>query len=76
MENVLECLKALGSGVGKQDICVVESFYNIAQQRILQTDVERESFKLGSLAIMADAAGYKMRTAYYRYKFKQALKEL
>ena len=69
-------LEALASGIGKQGVDTAYSFYSIASDRLLETEAEKEAFKLGSLAMMADAAGYKVRAAYYRYKFKRALKEL
>lgn len=76
MTNVLTNLEALASGVGKQDEDMLFNFYTIASERLLETDAEREAFRLGALAMFADVAGYKIRAAYYRRKFKQAMKRL
>lgn len=76
MQEVLANLEALASGIGKQDADTMYSFYAIANARLLKTEEQREAFRLGALAMMADAAGYKIRAAYYRCKFKKAMKEL
>ena len=76
MQEVLANLEALASGIGKQDVDTAFSFYAIASERLLETDAEREAFRLGALAMFADAAGYKIRAAYYRRKFKKAMKAL
>lgn len=69
-------LEALASGIGKQDVDTAYSFYTIARNRLLETEAEREAFKLGSLAMMAEAAGYTIRAAYYRRKFNKAMEQL
>ena len=76
MTNVLTNLEALASGIGKQDVDTAFSFYAIASERLLETDAEREAFRLGALAMFADVAGFKIRAAYYRRKFKRAIKAL
>lgn len=76
MQEVLANLEALASGIGKQDADVMFSFYAIANARLLETEEQREAFRLGALAMFADAAGYKLRAAYYRRKFYKALKRL
>lgn len=76
MQEVLTNLEALASGIGKQDADTMYSFYSIANTRLLETEAEREAFRLGALAMFADAAGYKLRAAYYRRKFKKAMKVL
>lgn len=76
MQEVLTNLEALASGVGKQDEDMLFNFYTIASERLLETEEQREAFRLGALAMFADAAGYKIRAAYYRRKFKQAMKVL
>ena len=76
MREVLTNLEALAAGMGKQDVDTMLSFYSIANARLLETEEQREAFRLGALAMMADAAGYKLRAAYYRRKFKKAMKEL
>lgn len=76
MTNVLTNLEALAAGMGKQDVDTMYNFYSIASERLLKTEAQREAFRLGALAMFADAAGYKIRAAYYRRKFKKAMKEL
>lgn len=76
MTNVLTNLEALAAGMGKQDADTMYSFYAIANARLLETEEQREAFRYGALAMFADAAGYKIRAAYYRRKFKQAMKRL
>lgn len=76
MREVLANLEALAAGMGKQDVDTMLSFYSIANARLLETEEQREAFRLGALAMFADAAGYKIRAAYYRYKFKKAIKAL
>ncbi len=76
MQEVLANLEALAAGIGKQDADVMYSFYAIANARLLETEEQRKAFRLGALAMFADAAGYKLRAAYYRSKFKQAMKRL
>lgn len=76
MTNVMVNLEALASGIGKQDADTMYNFYSIANARLLETEAQREAFRLGALAMFADAAGYKLRAAYYRRKFKQAMKRL
>lgn len=76
MREVLINLEALASGIGKQDADTMYSFYAIANARLLETEEQRQAFRLGALAMFADAAGYKIRAAYYRRKFKQAMKAL
>lgn len=76
MQEVLTNLEALAAGMGKQDADTMYSFYSIANARLLKTEEEREAFRLGALAMFADAAGYKLRAAYYRRKFKRAMKRL
>lgn len=76
MTEVLTNLKALASGIGKQDADTAFSFYVAASQRLLETEEQREAFRLGALALFADVAGYKIRAAYYRHKFKKAMERL
>ena len=76
MQEVLANLEALAAGIGKQDADTMYSFYSIANARLLETEAQREAFRLGALAMMADAAGYKLRAAYYRRKFYKAMKAL
>lgn len=76
MTNVLTNLEALAAGMGKQSADMMYNFYAIANARLLKTEAQREAFRLGALAMFADVAGYKIRAAYYRRKFKQAMKRL
>ena len=76
MTNVLTNLEALAAGMGKQSADMMYNFYAIANARLLKTEAQREAFRLGALAMCADVAGYKIRAAYYRRKFKQAMKRL
>lgn len=76
MREVLTNLEALAAGIGKQDVDTMLSFYAIANARLLETEEQREAFRLGALAMFADAAGYNLRAAYYRRKFKRAMKAL
>ena len=76
MREVLSNLEALAAGIGKQDEDMLFNFYAIANTRLLETEEQREAFRYGALAMFADAAGYKLRAAYYRRKFRQALKRL
>ena len=76
MREVLTNLEALAAGMGKQDVDTAFSFYTIASERLLETEEQREAFRYGALAMFADAAGYKLRAAYYRRKFKKAIKAL
>lgn len=76
MQEVLTNLEALASGIGKQDADTMYSFYAIANARLLETEAQREAFRYGALAMFADAAGYKIRAAYYRRKFKKAMKQI
>ena len=76
MREVLTNLEALASGIGKQDADTMYSFYTIANARLLETEEQRQAFRYGALAMFADAAGYKLRAAYYRRKFKRAMKAL
>mgnify|MGYP001210659049 FL=1 len=76
MREVLTNLEALAAGMGKQDVDTMLSFYSIANARLLKTEEQRQAFRYGALAMFADAAGYKIRAAYYRRKFKKAIKAL
>ena len=76
MINVMINLDALASGIGKQDADMLFNFYWIASERLLETQEEREAFRLGALAMFADEAGYKIRAAYYRRKFCKAVEKL
>ena len=75
MENVITYLKALSSGIGKQDVDTTLSFYSIAQ-RELETEAEQEAFRFGALAMFADVGKMRLRRVYYTHKFKKALKQL
>ena len=76
MREVLTNLEALAAGMGKQSADMMYNFYAIANARLLETEEQREAFRLGALAMFADAAGYKLRAVYYRRKFKKAIKAL
>lgn len=75
MNNVLTNLEALASGVGKQDVDTSISFYNIVSNQ-LETQEEREAFRLGALAIFADVGNMRIRAWYYRRKFQRAMERL
>ena len=69
-------LEALASGIGKQTADAAYSFYNIASDRLLETEEERKAFRYGALAMYAEAAGYTIRAVYYRRKFNKAMNQL
>ncbi|GIN58090.1 hypothetical protein J8TS2_24090 [Lederbergia ruris] len=76
MNNVITNLEALASGIGKQDADTTASFYHIASQRLLETEAERNAFRYGALAMFADVSNQRLRAAYYRRKFGQAIKRI
>lgn len=75
MNDVLRYLEALASGVGYQDDETLYSFY-VAASNQLETNAEREAFRLGALALTADVADLRLRSWYYTRKFKKAMKNL
>lgn len=75
MENVITYLKALSSGIGKQDVDTTMSFYSIAH-RELDSAAEQEAFRFGALAVFADVGKMRLRRVYYTHKSKKALKQL
>ncbi|MDY0409969.1 hypothetical protein ACFFIS_04735 [Virgibacillus soli] len=75
MDNVITYLKALASGIGKQDEDTMYSFYAIAHNQ-LKTQAEREAFRYGTLAMLADVGKMRIRAALYRRKFRKAMDKL
>lgn len=75
MHDVMRYLEALASGIGYQDDETLYSFYAAASNQ-LETEAEREAFRLGALALTADVAGMRLRNWYYTRKFKKAMKNL
>lgn len=68
-------LNAIASGVGMQDIDTFLSFYYFARSQ-LKTEAERQALRYGTLAMIADYCKFRLRRAYYTFKFKQALKRI
>ena len=56
MNNVINCVNAFDAGIGNQPAENTVSFYNIARERLLETEAEREAFRWG---VMAKQAGRK-----------------
>ncbi|MBM7717248.1 hypothetical protein JOC94_004273 [Bacillus thermophilus] len=75
MNSVMINLEALASGIGKQGVNPAVSFYHIAHNQ-LQTDEERQAFRLGALAMFADVGKMRLRRAYYTHQFRKAMKKL
>lgn len=68
-------LKAIASGIGKQDEETFLSFYYFARSQ-LKTEAERHALRFGTLAMIADYCKFPLRRAYYYFKFKRALKRI
>lgn len=75
MSQVEMYLKAIASGLGKQDEETFLSFYDFARSQ-LKTEAERQALRYGTLAMIADYCKFPLRRAYYTFKFKRALKRI
>lgn len=75
MTKIMSNLKALASGIGKQDVDTIVSFYAIAHNQ-LETEAEQEVFRLGALAMFADVGKMPLKALYYRRKFRKAIRRL
>jgi len=75
IDNVITNLNTLAPGIDTQDADFIVNFYNFLYNG-LKTDEEREAFKLGSLAVFAEAGKFRIRSVYYTFLFKRAVKRL